>query len=153
MNRPERVRQAVDQMLQQQPDAVERRCGYVHLYGVSATCGLLALKRGLDVELALTAGMLHDYSTYQRADPTDHDRHSAAAARRLLGELGCYAPEEIEAICTAILHHRAKGEIHAPLDELLKDADVLQHYLYNPAFKQQASEEPRIAAALAELGV
>jgi uncharacterized protein len=153
MDRLEQVRSIVDEMLNQQPDVVERRCGYVHLYGVSATCGLLALKRGLDVQLATVAGMLHDFSTYQRNDPTDHDRLSARTARRVLGEVGLFSEQETEAICQAILHHRAKGEVHAPLDELLKDADALQHYLYHPGFKQQASEEPRIAAVLAELGV
>jgi HD superfamily phosphodiesterase len=152
MDRLERVRQAVDEMLNRQTDSVERRCGYVHLYGVSATCALLALKRGLDAQLAAVAGMLHDFSTYQRGDPTDHDRHSAREARRLLTELGGFAPQEIDTICQAILHHRSKGEAHGPMDELLKDADVLQHFLYNPGFKQQANEEPRIEAALAELG-
>ena len=83
--------------------------------------------------------MLHDFSTYQRADPTDHDRLSAQEARRLLGELDVFSQQETDTICQAILHHRAKGEVHAPMDELLKDADVLQHYLYNPGFKQQAT--------------
>ena len=153
MDRLEQVRRLVDDMLIQQPDDTERRCGYLHLYGVSATCGLLALKRGLDVQLATVAGMLHDFSTYQRGDPSDHDQLSAQAARRLLDELDLFSRQEIDAICQSIQHHRAKDQVHAPMDELLKDADVLQHYLYNPSFRQQASEEPRIAAVLAELGV
>jgi uncharacterized protein len=140
-------------MLNQQPDVLERRCGYVHLYGVSATCALLALKRGLDAQLAAVAGMLHDFSTYQRADGTDHDRLSAEGARRLLTGLDVFSPDEVDTICQAILHHRAKGELHAPMDELLKDADVLQHYLYHPGFQQQATEEPRITAALREVGI
>jgi uncharacterized protein len=153
MDRLEQVRQAIDEILHQQTDVRYRHGAYIHLYGVSANCGLLALKRGLDVQLAQVAGMLHDLSTHQRGDSTDHDRLGAQEARRLLGELGCFSEAEIAAICQAILHHRAKGEVHAPLDELLKDADVLQHYLYNPSFKQPAKKEPRIAAVLAELGV
>jgi len=153
MDRLERVRQAVDEIVQRQPDTSYRRAAYIHLYGVSANCALLALKRGLDVQLAQVAGMLHDLSTYRRADSTDHDRLSAQAARRLLGEVGGFSQQETDAVCQAIQHHRAKGEVHALMDELLKDADVLSHYLYNPGFKQQADEEPRIAAVLAELGV
>ena len=153
MDRLEQVRQAVDEIARQQPDKSWRRAAWIHLYGVSLTCGLLALKRGLDVQLAQVAGMLHDLSTYQRADSTDHDRLSAQAARRLLDEFGLFSPQDVDTICQAILYHRAKGAIHAPMDELLKDADVLQHYLYNPGFKQQAKEEPRIAAVLQELGV
>ena len=153
MDRLERVRQVVDEIVRRQADLPYRRAAYIHLYGVSTLCALLALKRGLDVQLAQVAGMLHDLSTYQRADSTDHDRLSALEARRLLDELGLFTPHETETICQAILHHRAKGEVHAPLDELLKDADVLQHYLYNTGLEQQANEEPRIAAIRAELGV
>ena len=153
MDRLEEVRSAIDAIVHQQTNVRYRHGAYIHLYGVSANCALLALKRGLDVQVAQVAGMLHDLSTYRRADGTDHDRLSAGEARRLLSELGQFSPQEIDTICQAIQHHRAKGQVHAPLDELLKDADVLSHYLYNPGFKQQADEEPRIAAVLAELGV
>jgi HD superfamily phosphodiesterase len=153
MDRLERVRQAIDGILQQQPNLRYRHGAYIHLYGVSVNCALLALKRGLDMELAQVAGMLHDISTYQRSDGTDHDRFSAQAAEGLLGELGLFSQPEVDAIYGAILHHRAKLEVHAPLDELLKDADALHHYLYNPGFEQAAKDEARIAAVLAELGV
>ena len=153
MNRLEQVRHTVDEIVTRQTDESYRRAAWIHLYGVSLTCGLLALKRRLDVQLAQVVGMLHDLSTYQRADGTDHNRLSAQEARRLLTELELFSQQEIDTVCQAILRHRAKGEVHAPMDELLKDADVLQHYLYNPGFKQQASEEPRIAAVLAELGI
>jgi HD superfamily phosphodiesterase len=153
MDRLERVRQVVDEILIQQTDLSHRRAGFIHLYSVSTNCGLLALKRGLDIQLAQVAGMLHDVSTYQRGDGTDHDRLSAEMARELLGELGCFQEAEIDAICQAIRHHRAKLEVHAPFDELLKDADVLAHCLYNVGFHVMDKEKARIAAILAELGV
>ena len=60
MNRIEKVREVVDEILLHMTDDEERRCAYLHLYGVSQACALLALKRGEDVELATIAGMLHD---------------------------------------------------------------------------------------------
>ena len=63
MNRIEKVREAVDAVLLNIADADERRCGYMHLYGVSQACVLIALKRGENAELAATAGMLHDIHT------------------------------------------------------------------------------------------
>jgi uncharacterized protein len=153
MDRLEKVRAAIDEIVHQQPDLRYRHAAYIHLYGVSVHCALLALKRGFDVGLAQVAGMLHDLSTYQRADGADHDRLSAGEARRLLDELDLFSQQETDAVCQAILHHRAKDEVHAPLDELLKDADVLHHYLYNPGLEQQPSEKPRIAALLAELDI
>ena len=153
MNRTERVRQVVDEILWGQPDVMERRAGFIHLYGVSQACALLALVRGLDVELGTIAGMLHDLWTYKTGDPTDHAQPGAELAREVLSQLGCFSEHEIEILCQAVVHHSVKGEVHGAYDELLKDADVLQHYLYNPSLKQQASEEPRIAAVLQELGV
>ena len=56
MDRTEQVRQVVDEILRGQPDEEERRCGFIHLYGVAQACALLALKRGLDAELCTVAG-------------------------------------------------------------------------------------------------
>mgnify|MGYP000497398458 FL=1 len=52
MNRIEKVREAVDAVLLNIADAGERRCGYMHLYGVSQACVLIALKRNENAELA-----------------------------------------------------------------------------------------------------
>jgi uncharacterized protein len=155
MDRLERVRRVVDDIIRQQADEQERQVGFVHLYGVSQACALLALKRGLDVQLCAVAGMLHDISTYKTGDPTDHGRRSAIEAERLLGGLGAFAEPEIAVICRAISRHSAKDEVDGPLGELLKDADVLQHYLYNPGFTftPAPKERSRLEAILGELGV
>jgi hypothetical protein len=50
MNRLEEVREYVDSVLLNMTDVVERRCGYLHLYGVSQACALIALKRNENVE-------------------------------------------------------------------------------------------------------
>ena len=38
-------------------DVEERRCTYLHLYGVAQFCSLIALKRGENAELAVMAGI------------------------------------------------------------------------------------------------
>ncbi len=154
MNRLEKLREKVDALLRLQPDPVERRCGFVHLYGVSGMCVLLADRRGLDAELAATAGMLHDLSTYETGDPTEHARHSALRAQELLAEMGDFAPDEIGMIAEAIRTHSAKDRVDGPLAELLKDADVLQHCLYNPFLRASLEETPvRLSAMLVELSI
>ena len=132
MDRLERVRQEVDAILRRQPDQETSRAGFVHLYGVSAVSVLLAAKRGLDPQLCATAGMLHDIATYRTGNPTDHAQRGSLEAERIMRGLGCFSPEEIGLVCTAIARHSAKDEYDGDLAELLKDADVLQHYLYNP---------------------
>jgi len=133
MNRLERVRSVVDSTLRQVADPEDRRCGFVHLYGVSATATFLARLRGLDEELAGIAGMLHDLSSYESGDPVEHGPRSARRAGEILHDLGGFSEEEIVLIQSAISHHSDKEATHGRFEELLKDADVLQHDLYNPA--------------------
>ena len=50
----------------------------------------------------------------------------------ILGSLGTFTKEEIGIIHSAISQHSNKAEFSGLYAELLKDADVLQHDLYNP---------------------
>jgi uncharacterized protein len=152
-NRVELVRQVIDEVLRQQPDEEERRCGFVHLYGVAQACALLALQRGLDPEQCTIAGMLHDIWSFKTGDPTDHAKLSSVEAQRIMLELGCFTEAENTTVGTAVAHHSDKGQVHSDFDELLKDADVLQHYLYNTSFEPLEHTKPRLAAILDELGV
>ena len=79
MNRIEKVREAVDAVLLNIADAGERRCGYMHLYGVSQACVLIALKRNENAELAAAAGMLHDIYTYATMAPRVRSRQPMAS--------------------------------------------------------------------------
>lgn len=153
MNRIEKVREIVDDILLDMTDNEERRCAYVHLYGVSQACGLLAMKRGESVELAIIAGMLHDISTYATMSSENHAHKGADMARRILESLNIFEKGEIEAICTAIYHHSDKELVHNLLDETLKDADVMQHVLYNPQLEVKAQEQERFHRLTKELQI
>ena len=59
--RVDTIRKYVDAMLLQNKDDRDRRCGYVHLYGVGVLAALIAMKRGHDKkypELAEMSGTL-----------------------------------------------------------------------------------------------
>ncbi|MCM1193688.1 MAG: HD domain-containing protein [Butyrivibrio sp.] len=129
------IRQQVDEMLKACGDSEVARCGYVHLYGVGQACALLALRRGHDrayAELAEIAGMLHDYTTYRDNTRQDHAQRSSDEAGKILTRAGVFTEEETNMICLAISRHGDKEHIHGELDEILKDADVMQHWLRNP---------------------
>lgn len=115
MNRIEKVREVVDKLLLNITDDVERRCAYVHLYGVAQACALIASKRNENVELAVSAGMLHDIYSYVNMNSLDHEHKGAGIARDILNSL----------------------------DEVLKDADVMQHILYNPLVEVKEHEKVR----------
>jgi len=147
MDRLEQLRQTVNEILRRQ----ESPWGYVHLYGVSATCVLLAKKRGLDPEMAAVCGMLHDISTYMTGDRSDHARRGAVEAERILTELGCFTPAEVALIRDAISRHADKDAVDGDMAEILKDADVLQPHLYNPGIESRFPE--RLKNTLAEMAL
>ena len=64
MNRVEKLRGHVDEILLNKNNDRDKRMAYVHLYGVAQVCAMIAKKRKVDIELAIMAGMLHDLYTY-----------------------------------------------------------------------------------------
>ena len=153
MNRVAAIEDRVDRVLQGLREEEEKKYGYTHLYGVAQFAALLAMKRRVNVELAMVAGLLHDIYTYQAQDPVDHARKGAELARQILGEVGAFSPQEIEAVSHAIACHSDKGRIDRPLDEVLKDADVLQHWLGGGIAPSWAEEAQRLARLREELGM
>ncbi len=143
MDRIKKVREIVDKILLDMTDSEERRYAYLHLYGVSQACALLSVKRNENVELAIIAGMLHDIYSYTNMSSADHAHKGAELARKILEALRIFDIREIDLICSAIYNHSDKGSTHDSFDELLKDADVLQHVLYNPLYSVKQKEETR----------
>ncbi|MPN29295.1 hypothetical protein SDC9_176747 [bioreactor metagenome] len=153
MDRIEKVREYVDSVLLHIPDPVERRCGYLHLYGVSQACALIALKRNENAELATIAGMLHDIYAYAAMNTKEHAHKGADMAREILTSLRCFTSGEIDTICSAIYNHSSKDGKFSAFVEVLIDADVLQHCLYNPLFDIAGHRKQRCENLQIEFGL
>jgi HD superfamily phosphodiesterase len=153
VNRIEKIREYVDNVLLTMTDTTERRCGYLHLYGVSQACVLIALKRNENAELAAIAGMLHDIYSYAAMDTKEHSHKGSVMAREILTDLEVFTENEVDIICSAIYNHSSKGITQSPFDEVLKDADVLQHCLYNPLFDVKEHEKARYEKLKSEFGI
>ena len=124
-----------------------------HLYGVSLAATILAKKRGLNEELAAMAGMLHDMHAYKSGSYDDHAHLGAELARGILKELGLTTEDETDIICSAIYHHDDKLVIDSPMDELLKDADVIDHCFKDSSKPVKEKEQVRYANLCKELGL
>lgn len=153
MNRIEKLREYIDVILLNMQDVEERRCAYIHLYGVAQYCAMIAIKRGGNSELAIMAGMLHDLYCYKTMVRKNHAHNGADLARCILKELKLTTEEETELICSAVYNHSDKDKIHSKFDEILKDADVFQHNLYNTAFPVKEKEMLRYLNLLKEFGI
>jgi len=149
-NRLETLRAEIDKLIfEKRPEKI--RFFIEHLYSVARYGSLLALKRGLQQELAMTCGMLHDIARVNSGSD-NHAADGAEQAEALLKAMGLYSDDEIQIITTAIEWHDDKAAVHGAYDELLKDADVLSHCFYNPDFPINEWEMKRYQNILAELG-
>lgn len=88
---------------------------------------------------------------YKSGSYDDHAHLGAAYAGEVLGDLT--TPEETDIICAAIWHHDSKAEINTAMDEILKDADVIDHSLSDPKKAVKEREQARYAKLVRELGL
>ena len=129
-------------------DADKRTGAIAHLYGVSLAATMIAKKRGLDPEIASMAAMLHDLHAYKTGSYDDHAHKGAELAREILGEL-----KLTDMICSAIYHHDDKLVTDSPMDEVLKDADVIDHCLKDASKAVKEKEQARFDKLCAEFGM
>ena len=134
------------------PDSAKRAKAVAHLHGVSLAASVLAKKRGQNAELAAMAGLLHDLHAYRSGSYDDHAHLGAEYARKLLEKLEMTTGEETDIICSAIWHHDGKAMTDGPMDEILKDADVIDHSFSDPTKAVKEHEKERYARLCAELG-
>lgn len=152
MSRLKELREYIDTELNQLPDD-KRISATAHLYGVSLAATILAKKRGLDEELAAMAGMLHDMYAYKSGSYDDHAHLGAGLARNILEKLDLTTMEETDTICSAIYHHDDKLVVDSPMDELLKDADVIDHCFKDSSKAIKEKEQARYEKLCQELGL
>jgi uncharacterized protein len=131
----------------------ERFTAISHLHGVADICAMLSYRRNLDTTLCTACGLLHDLWSYETGTEDDHAKHGAELAEQILDDLDIFNKEDTKIITTAIYYHSDKGNEHGDYDELLKDADVVQHYLADPDKKYPTSKARRIKKTLRELGI
>ena len=153
MSRLKELRKYVDAEINKIEDPDKRTSAIAHLYGVSLAATMIAKKRGLDPEVASMAAMLHDLHAYKTGSYDDHAHKGADLAREILEELKLTDGTETDMICSAIYHHDDKLVVDSPMDELLKDADVIDHCLKDSSKAVKEKEQARFDRLCAEFGI
>lgn len=153
MGRLSELRTHVNYELEMIPDPKTRTGAIAHLYGVSLAAAMIARKRGLDPELLSMAAMLHDLHAYKSGSYEDHAHRGAALAREILEGLKLTSAEETDAICSAIFHHDDKLTCDSPMDEALKDADVIHHCMNDLSKPVKEKERARYENLCKEFGM
>ena len=153
MSRLKELRKYVDTELNRIEDPDKRTSAIAHLYGVSLAATMIAKKRGLDPEIASMAAMLHDMHAYKTGSYDDHAHKGAELAKEILEKLKLTDGTETDMICSAIYHHDDKLVVDSPMDELLKDADVIDHCLKDSSKAVKEKEQARFDRLCAEFGI
>ncbi len=153
MGRLKELRRYVDAELEKMEDTAGRTGAIAHLYGVSLAAVMIAKKRGLDPEIAAMAAMLHDLHAYKTGSYDDHAHKGAQLAREILDWLELTDGAETDMICSAIYHHDDKLAKDSPMDEVLKDADVLHHCMNDPSKPVKEKERARFDKLCGSVGM
>ncbi len=104
---------------------------------------ILALKRGLPIEVCLVGLLFHDvYSAYS-GKYKEHAHRSAELTKQILATIGGFSDEELDQIWSIIYHHSDKHIwTEDPFKEFGKDVDVLDCFLYEGAFGYYLGNKP-----------
>ena len=152
MSRIKRLQKYVHKMLKDLHGNHKRADAVAHLHGVSLAAVMIAKKRGENPELAAMAGLLHDLYAYMSGSYHKHAHRGAEYVRGLLEELEITDVEETDIICSAIRNHSSKERTDSPMDEVLKDADVIHHSLSDPSKGVLEHEKERYKKLCEEFG-
>ncbi|MDD6539972.1 MAG: HD domain-containing protein [Firmicutes bacterium] len=102
----------------------------IHITSCAKIGYMLAEERGVDPILAAAACACHDYGRIITGKQPGHAEAGYLPVQEFLRGTGLFEENEIEVIAVAVRDHSKKEEIGAPLDEIVKDADVLDFYQY-----------------------
>lgn len=102
----------------------------VHISSCAKLGYLMAEKRGVDPIIAACACACHDYGRIITGKQTGHAEAGFIPVKSFLSETGLFTEEEIEQIALAVKNHSSKAEVGTPLEEIVKDADVLDFHQY-----------------------
>ncbi|WP_333593752.1 HD domain-containing protein [Anaerospora hongkongensis] len=113
----------------------------VHLVSCAKIGGLLAEIRGRDPELAAIACAIHDYGRMLTGKQKNHAEDGYEPVKVLLAAIGHFNQQEITMLADSVRHHSSKEKVGTWLEEIVKDADVLDCYQYGMPL---AREEQRV---------
>lgn len=102
----------------------------VHIVSCAKIGYMMAEKRGVDPILAAAACACHDYGRIIIGKQAGHAEAGYIPVQEFLKKTGLFSDEEIAQIAVAVRNHSKKEEIGSPLEEIVKDADVLDFYQY-----------------------
>lgn len=124
----------------------------VHAASCAQIGRLLAQKRGVDLELAAQACSIHDIGRWYTGRQKDHALFGEEPVRKFLTSYSLLEEKNKEDIIQAVIHHSEKDKIGSPIEEIVKDADILDCYLHGDKIAKPY-HVARLEKVMEELGI
>lgn len=102
----------------------------VHITSCAKIGYMMGEERGVDPILAAAACACHDYGRIITGKQKGHAEAGYEPVQEFLKNTGLFSGDEIAQIAIAVKNHSKKSEVGSPLEEIVKDADVLDFYQY-----------------------
>lgn len=123
----------------------------IHATSCAQIGRILAQKRNVNIEQAALACAIHDMGRWISGRQIDHAPKGEEPARLFLAEWKG-SEETREQIIQAVINHSKKEQIGTPLEELVKDADILDCYWHGEEIVK-VHHIARLQQQLLELGI
>ncbi len=155
------IQERIDGVIEREDREIPMVWSVMHMHTSAQLAKLLALKRGLDPELAGLVCAFHDIYTLLTGKRKEHGTRGASYVREIASEyntrwgsdIGSIKRDEIELIVQAIARHSDKTKIHdEPYTELLKDIDSLDPFFHGLEPLKMNGRLDRVISSLDELG-
>ncbi len=124
----------------------------VHIASAPQFAKMLAEKRGVDPELAAIATTVHDFGRIVTGIQENHAEAGYLPLRNWLQELNLFNENEIEIIAAAGKNHSSKDVVGTPVEEIVKDSDIVDCYLHGHVISKK-SHRKRLAKVKKELNL
>ena len=113
----------------------------LHMASSAETAWLLAEARGVDAQLAACACCVHDIGRILTGKQAGHAEAGYLPVQDFLRACGLFSEAEIQAMALAVRNHSSKTVIGTPLEEIVKDADVIACWHYGYPFDRPEKKQ------------
>lgn len=123
-------------------ETLEWEC--IHMASCARTAYLMAQQAGMDpeqTELCACAAAVHDFGRIITGKQPGHAEAGYEPVKVFLRETGLFAEAEIEQIALAAKNHSRKSEIGTPIEEIVKDADLVDCFQFGAPFQRPEQED------------